>query len=107
MLPYSLLKLKCGLMRRTNSFILVVCIIINYLFIIFAISDGLEGWFSLHWFFSQPIAFVLALIPILGSLVAAYTVVVWWNWSWFAAVLTVAAPVIIGLLTRWNSKREI
>lgn len=53
----------------------------------FAIMNGLESWWGIHWFFAGPIAFVVAYIPLVGSIVGMVGAVDVWHWTWWQAGL--------------------
>ena len=52
------------------------------LYQLFAIMDGLEIWIGLHWIIAVPLSFILAYIPIVGTVVGMCGAVYAWNWTW-------------------------
>lgn len=59
----------------------------------FAINDGLEIWYGLHGFFVTILAFFIAQLPIIGTIVAMNGAVDAWEWSWLQVIL-----LFLGLL---------
>ncbi|WP_051555166.1 hypothetical protein [Legionella fairfieldensis] len=61
----------------------------------FAIVDGLEIWYGLHGVIATILAFFIAQVPIIGTLVGMYGAVDAWNWSWLSAFLLYFGPFIL------------
>jgi len=53
----------------------------------FAIMNGIESWWGLHWIIAGPVAFVVAYIPLLGAVVGMVGAVDIWHWEWWQAGL--------------------
>lgn len=50
-----------------------------------ATMAGLESWWGLHWAIAGPVAFIIAYIPLLGSIVGMVGAVDAWGWEWWQA----------------------
>jgi hypothetical protein len=55
------------------------------LFQTIAVIAGLVGWTGLHWVITAPLAFFIAYIPVVGSVIAMIGAVNAWHWSWIHA----------------------
>jgi len=50
-----------------------------------AVMAGLEVWIGLHWIIAAPLAFFIAYIPLVGTIVGMFGAVTAWHWSWVQA----------------------
>jgi hypothetical protein len=65
------------------------------LFQLAAVMAGLEDWLGLHWIIAIPLAFFIAYIPIVGSIVGMFGAVAAWHWSWLQAGALFFGPLIV------------
>lgn len=73
-----------------------------------AVMAGLESWWGLNGFFSFIIAFIVAYIPLLGSIVGMAGAMKAWYWEWWQAgglffgglLLTLVFGVASGIIDR-------
>ncbi len=56
---------------------------------------GLEVWVGLHWIIAGPLAFFLAYIPLVGTIVGMFGAVEAWGWSWGQAGALFFGPFIV------------
>jgi hypothetical protein len=59
---------------------------------------GLEGWLGLHWIIAGPIAFFLAYVPLVGTIVGIFGAVTAWGWSWLEAGALFFGPFAVILI---------
>ncbi|WP_227136745.1 hypothetical protein [Kosakonia radicincitans] len=64
----------------------------------FAILNGLESWWGLHWIIAGPVAFIVAYIPILGAVVGMVGAVDVWRWEWWQAALLFFGGLLLPLI---------
>ncbi|CNE70553.1 hypothetical protein [Yersinia kristensenii] len=80
-----------------------------------AVMAGLESWWGLNGFFSFIIAFVVAYIPLLGSVVGMMGAVQAWHWDWWQAgglffgalILTVLLGGVSSIADWFGSRRRV
>lgn len=80
-----------------------------------AIIAGLESWWGLHWIIAGPVAFFIAYVPVLGSVVGMVGAVDVWRWEWWQAGglffgTLILAFIFVGVtsVTEWlSSKRKV
>ncbi|ABV89285.1 hypothetical protein [Shewanella pealeana] len=78
--------------------ILYVGYIILGIFQLAAVMGGLEDWMGLHWIIAAPLAFVIAYIPLVGTVVGMFGAVTVWHWSWLQAGGLFLGPFIAILI---------
>ena len=68
-----------------------------------AIMAGLEEWIGLHWIIAVPVAYFVAYIPIVGTLVGILGAITAWNLSLLSASALFLGPfavlVMLGIET--------
>ncbi|MEI7205015.1 hypothetical protein WCU66_08260 [Dickeya dianthicola] len=81
---------------------------------LFATMAGLESWWGLHWIIAGPVAFILAYIPLVGSIVGMVGAVDVWGWGWWQAGALFFGGLIltftfgsIATLIDWFSSRNL
>lgn len=80
-----------------------------------AVMAGLESWWGLNGFFSFIIAFVVAYIPLLGSVVGMMGAVQAWHWEWWQAgglffgalILTVLLGGVSSIADWFGNRRRV
>jgi len=60
----------------------------------FAIRDGAAIWFGLSDIFGFILAFVLAGVPVLGSVVGVAAAAKLWDWTWMQALTWFLGPQV-------------
>ena len=75
--------------------LLFIAYIILGLFQLTAINAGLENWFDFHGILTGPLAFFIAYIPIVGTVVGVLGAVTAWHWSWLQAGGLFFGPFVI------------
>lgn len=68
------------------------------LFQLAAVMAGLEEWMGLHWIIAAPVAFFIAYIPLIGTVVGMFGAVSAWHWSWLQAGALFFAPFVVILV---------
>lgn len=89
----------------------IIYIVIG-LFQLAAVMGGLEAWWGFNGFFSFIIAFFVAYIPVLGSVVGIAGAMKAWHWEWWQAgglffgglVLTIIFATASGIIGRLRFK---
>lgn len=81
-------------MNVIGTFLFILIGLIQF----FAIISGLESWLGFHWIIAGPIAFIIAYIPLIGSIVGMVGAVDVWHWSWWQAALLFFGGVGISIL---------
>jgi len=79
--------------------VLVVIIFIIVSFIQFtAISAGLKEWIGLPWIIVTPVSFILASLPIIGTIIGVIGAIKIWHWSLIQAIALFIWPLLIVLI---------
>jgi len=60
-----------------------------------AIMAGLEDWIGLHWLIAFPVAYLVAYIPFIGTLLGILGASVAWNLSWLSAGALFLGPFAV------------
>jgi len=89
-----------------------IAYIILGLFQFAAVMAGLEDWIGLHWIIAGPLAFFIAYMPLVGTVVGVFGAVTAWHWSWMQAgglffgpfVVIVAIAMVAGVLEKFSSR---
>ncbi|MEX0353013.1 hypothetical protein CRONO_07125 [Cronobacter sakazakii] len=78
-----------------------------------AIISGLESWWGLHWIIAGLVAFFIAYIPVLGTIVGIVGAIDVWHWEWwqagglfFGAMLLTFVFWGFSLVFEWLSSRR-
>lgn len=72
-----------------------IAYIILGIFQLAAVMSGLKDWIGLHWIIAAPLAFFIAYIPFVGTVVGIFGAVTVWHWSWLQAGGLFFGPFII------------
>jgi hypothetical protein len=65
------------------------------LFQLAAVMAGLEDWIGLHWIIAAPLAFFIAYMPLVGTVVGMFGAVTAWHWSWLQAGGLFFGPFVV------------
>jgi hypothetical protein len=78
-----------------------------------AIQAGLTDWLGLHWLIAIILAFPLAYMPVIGSILGVLGAVYGFGWSWIGSIALFFGAGIIGIafasgsaLSDWFSSRS-
>ena len=75
-----------------------IAYVILGLFQLAAIMAGLEAWVGLHWIIAAFLAFFLAYMPVVGTIVGMFGAVTAWHWSWLQAWGLFFGPLVVILV---------
>ena len=64
----------------------------------FAITDGFEYWFSVHWILSGFFGLCVVAIPIVGSFLVFKSIMDVWEWSFISAAVFSLLHIIVPVL---------
>ncbi|MFQ2917789.1 hypothetical protein ACK3YF_00920 [Aeromonas allosaccharophila] len=89
-----------------------IAYIILGLFQLAAVMAGLEDWIGLHWIIAALLAFFIAYMPLVGTIVGMFGAVTVWHWSWLQAgglffgpfVVIVVITMGIGVLEKFSNR---
>lgn len=75
--------------------IVFIAYMILGLFQFAAVMTGLEDWIGLHWIIAAPLAFFIAYMPLIGTVVGMFGAVTAWHWSWLQAGGLFFGPFVV------------
>jgi len=78
--------------------IVFISYIILGLFQLAAVMAGLEDWAGLHWIIAAPLAFFIAYIPLVGTVVGMFGALTAWHWSLLQAGVLFFGPFVVILI---------
>ena len=77
------------------------------LFQTIAVIAGLEDWTGFHWIITVPLAFFIAYIPVVGSVIAMIGAVNAWHWSWLYAGSLFFGPLVVILFISLMTQKRL